>query len=1075
MFLELCFLAFFLLGFAFLRFDKLSRRRRTKGEAPASPFALKLKAIRSEFHAGNGAAVVDTWAKLAEANFRECCTLDVLRMVTQCILEQEDWEASLKQVGRYLASFPDPFAAMNHSLDEQTKKKFLSGVKTADHGRTVCLNQLLHVAGRQSRSLDGVVSVLREVLDAQFNDETYEILLGAYAVAGDEPRVEEMMRAMKVVSPRGYTATVIGFVRSKKLVAARRVLGMLLEVGCGLPPYALTELTKATVAADGPVAALDECSDVCSQTSVVMPTEALASILEDAVRRGGCPQVFERIDEIVTESSIHLSYPAFDCIVKGFAQSASLKAIEYFEKMVEQGYHLSEGSCVGMITHCADSKFLRLAEHVVRFRRERNEMTLSIYSALMKVYACSKLYNKCCDLYPEVLADGIEPDSVMVGCLMNFAARAGRSDLSEKLFTQSKHPAEVQNYMSQIRACRQTGDVQRALWMLRELQGKGLGDKAACNSVLDVCVCAGRMDEAAKLFQEMKASTSGYCDIVAYNTLIKGHCTERRVDRALELFHELKERGLQANDVSYNSILNSYIRDRCYREAWEWYEMMRKDGMKEDSYTISTLAKALKTCNDEYFVQNVFKMLDETEVDITSDEVLLNVVLDAFVRLKDMRRLNGVVRKVKDMRMVPPVATVNTIMKAFSSLKRIDEAMELWRIMTEVRELEPNEISIGCVTDALVSNDRVDDAAAFLTKWKERIPLNTVIYSTLIKGFAITRQADRALEAFDQMQAEGIAPNLVTMNTLIDACARSGHMARCGEILEDMQQKHGVDPDRITYSTIVKGFCLAGEIQQAIAVMESARRRGFPADVIIFNTILDACSSRDKFQMCDKLFAQMVEEGVRPTNFTLTVLIKRYGREGNVNKGFELIDNLPQEHGFKANAQAHTCLISACVINKQMSRAMKVFERMKTKGPVPDSMTYEKLISGWLRIGDAEKACELVRDAYGLNGPLGRSGQQGAYGRGHASGHVTPGGHVSRVQGLDPKVLERMVEQLSNKGLADSHAVPLVQELRGAGVSVPQKLVSATLRGAVANQRDRKKAPWAKGAREEQRGYGWAQ
>ena len=33
---------------------------------------------------------------------------------------------------------------------------------------------------------------------------------------------------------------------------------------------------------------------------------------------------------------------------------------------------------------------------------------------------------------------------------------------------------------------------------------------------------------------------------------------------------------------------------------------------------------------------------------------------------------------------VPPVATVNTIMKAFSSLKRIDEAMELWRVMTEV-------------------------------------------------------------------------------------------------------------------------------------------------------------------------------------------------------------------------------------------------------------------------------------------------------------------------------------------------------------------------------------------------------
>jgi hypothetical protein len=39
-------------------------------------------------------------------------------------------------------------------------------------------------------------------------------------------------------------------------------------------------------------------------------------------------------------------------------------------------------------------------------------------------------------------------------------------------------------------------------------------------------------------------------------------------------------------------------------------------------------------------------MLDTTEVDFTKDEVLLNVILDARVRLKDMRRLILVVEKV---------------------------------------------------------------------------------------------------------------------------------------------------------------------------------------------------------------------------------------------------------------------------------------------------------------------------------------------------------------------------------------------------------------------------------------------
>merc|ERR1719502_2677699 len=295
------------------------------------------------------------------------------------------------------------------------------------------------------------------------------------------------------------------------------------------------------------------------------------------------------------------------------------------------------------------------------------------------------------------------------------------------------------------------GDVKRAMKMLRELRSKGLGDKAAFNSVLDVCVCSGQMSEALALFNEQQKELMD-CDVIAYNTLIKGYCNQRQVGKAVEMFERLQKDGFDANDVSYNSILNAYIRDRDFDAAWNWFEKMKDDGFAEDSYTVSTFVKALKHCNNDAYVNRVLGMLDNTKVDITSDEVLLNVVLDAFVRLKDMKRLTSVVKKVKTMAMVPPVATINTLMKAFNSLKQIDEVMELWRVMTEVRELEPNDISIGCVTDALVSNERVDEAADFIEKWKQRIPLNTVIYSTLIKGFAINRQAERALKAFDQMQ-----------------------------------------------------------------------------------------------------------------------------------------------------------------------------------------------------------------------------------------------------------------------------------------------------------------------------------
>jgi pentatricopeptide repeat protein len=434
-------------------------------------------------------------------------------------------------------------------------------------------------------------------------------------------------------------------------------------------------------------------------------------------------------------------------------------------------------------------------------------------------------------------------------------------------------------------------------------------------------------------------------------------------------------------------------------------------------------------------------------VDFTKDEVLLNVVLDACVRLKDMRRLLLVVEKVKGTKMNPSVATISTLMKAFSSLRRIDDVKELWREMTVVREMEPNEISIGCVVDALVSNDRLDEAVDLVKEWKDRVPVNCVIGSTLIKGFAIARDADRAQEVFEMMSDEGITPNLVTLNTLLDAFARAGRMEKAAEIMGKIQTHSNMQPDRITYSTMIKGFCLQGQVDKAIKVMDSMHKHRLHPDPIIYNTILDGCVAADQFALCDQLFERMQSEGVKPSNFTLTVMIKRFGREGNLNKACECANTFPEKFGFKINVHALTCLISACLANRQLGRALKVFERMRTEGPAPDAMAYDKLINGCLRTGDADTACDLVEHAYGLRGPIGHMSSMP--GTKCPSGVVTPGGTVTRVSSLSPHILENMVEHLCKKGLAESKAVPLVEKLRAAQVPIPQKIFSSTLRGAV--------------------------
>merc|ERR1719359_2390938 len=233
---------------------------------------------------------------------------------------------------------------------------------------------------------------------------------------------------------------------------------------------------------------------------------------------------------------------------------------------------ISDSLCVGLIARCADSKFLRFAEEVVKHVRSQGKMTISAYSALMKVYAYSGMYDKACDLYAQLRAEGLEPDAMMYGCLMKFSVECGRTDLSRELFDKSPQ-LDIQNYMSLIRAAGRDKDVDRAFSVLEKLKSSGVSvDIAAYNCVLDACVSAGDMKRARVLMSDMQAIAD--LDIITYNTILKGYCSKGDVRGAKEVFLEMDRAGLAPNDISYNCLINTAVSWGNFPEAWNTIEMM---------------------------------------------------------------------------------------------------------------------------------------------------------------------------------------------------------------------------------------------------------------------------------------------------------------------------------------------------------------------------------------------------------------------------------------------------------------------------------------------------------------------
>lgn len=308
----------------------------------------------------------------------------------------------------------------------------------------------------------------------------------------------------------------------------------------------------------------------------------------------------------------------------------------------------------------------------------------------------------------------------------------------------------------------------------------------------------------------------------------------------------------------------------------------------------------------------------------------------------------------------------------------------VWSKLSERDGVVPNEITLGCMVDALVTNRQVSQAEALVHLWKPKVQPNTVVYSTLIHGWAKQNDAKRAMAIFAQMRQEGVTCNAVTYNCMIHACVRVCDMDAALALLDDMKSAGSslIKPDKFTYSTIIKGYCCKGDMDQALELFDSMLHEDIAPDLVIYNTLLDGCVKRKHHDICDTLLADMSTYWkITPNSYTLSILIKHHGRQGDLFRAFQLVDELPRSFGFSANAHVWTCLISACINQGRFGAADAVFSAMcgdvlpqldeedailidAIKSQLadicsPDIKTFETFIQGCLRYARIDLALRL--------------------------------------------------------------------------------------------------------------------
>lgn len=670
---------------------------------------------------------------------------------------------------------------------------------------------------------------------------------------------------------------------------------------------------------------------------------------------------------------------------------------------------------LALISHAANTGRERLQGIIGDMQELGFPRNLAFYASVMKLYTTMQQYRDVLRIHDLMAKDGVEPDRMMYICLLNAAIACDESDKALQLFGTivKLGVPSVRTYMTILRVHTKRGDWMAAAKLLTEMKDAGAKpDNLVLNHVLGLCVQVGQLPMA----EEVAKTWWPLVDVVSCNILLKGCAQKADSGKAEALLQQMLKEGPEPNLISLNTVMDCSVRslqllssphDRrkarmlasaekepsdpdgvgsnpvlaVAKRPWELLDMIVERGLTPDRYTCSTLVKGMHLAGCSVVeIDRVVALLKRVGSHALQDdastgskgehansrllEVLFNTLLDACVTAKDLDRMAEIFSLMRSFKAGVSAVTFGTLIKAFGQAGKLNRCLEVWEEMGRA-QLRPTAVTYGCLIDACLRNDDLDEAMrAFERMPQDGVTPNAVIYTSLIRGFARAGQPLRALKFYREMRERSIDATTVTFNSVLDIIARQlSEPQKLTEVIEDMRVAD-VAPDVITYSILIKASCNAGKLDNALMLFDQLRDGGLAFDTVAFNTLLLACSKAGRISDAERLFEAMCRLNMTPTNVTISILVKMYGRARALDKAIAAARWMEREHNEAPNLFVYTCLIQACAQNGQVKRSWEIFNEMLRRGIEPDGITYGTMIHGCVYLNKFDCAMCLVRQAY---------------------------------------------------------------------------------------------------------------
>eukprot|EP00250_Pteridium_aquilinum_P021355 c25097_g16_i3 orf=100-2613(-) len=383
-------------------------------------------------------------------------------------------------------------------------------------------------------------------------------------------------------------------------------------------------------------------------------------------------------------------------------------------------------------------------------------------------------------------------------------------------------------------------------------------------------------------------------DNVTWNSLITAYTQLGHSREVLRLFGEMHEGGISSDGVTLVCVLDACANELDLDEGKQVHACIYESWADLDSILGRALVHMYAKCGNIEDSREVFDKVCNRSV------VLWTAMISAYVQHEQSHQATQIFEQMKVEGTIPDELAFCTALSACFGQRGLAQGKWIHAcIQGSITRIE------ALVGNALLSmytkcGSFMDSKVVF----KQLVNKSVILWTTMITACAQNGQPKQALRLFDQMQLDGVLPNLLTFSSLLDACASLAAMAEGNRIYE-LILVGGYEPDVVLGTALVNLYSKCGSVEDAHRVFDRMPERNAAS----WNSFITAYCQLGDTDNAGQLFQQMQSKGVRPDEITFLTIISSLSHAGLVDEALDYFMSMTHDHALTPTVEHYNCLI----------------------------------------------------------------------------------------------------------------------------------------------------------------------